>query len=539
MDNLSACSRALQIIEIVHMICDEADTGSHYYPQKILFSLATTSRMFSGRALDNIWREQRSLVPLVKCMPDTLWEEKGQGVGRTIHLRRPIMSTDLPRLLFYSVRVETLHINGFSKHGIVQTEFLKALDMCLPPRVFMPRLSDFSWTTDKKVVPSFVHHFLGPQSRKIRLSLGDSIPTLSLLPYIKSSCPLLSEFDLTVAVNPIAIRLISDAVCGWQHLKDLSIANLDKTGFLHIASLSSLTKLNLHSVKGSASPYLPECLCGPTFPALKELEISCETLRFCSGIIRVISSRQFEGLSIYPLANWTAVAWKELHTTIHDCLDHNAFGLMEVSYWKGTPSRPADIAPYILSSDTLRPLFAFKKLGSISFQIYPGVDVDDESLEEMAAAWPEMHSLEFGSEVLITERPRATLKSLIAFARHQPELTSLGIRMNVSDVPEFSQVPGRRISHSLNSLNVGTSPIELSETTGVAAFLSNLFPDLEYLFSFDAPSAEPLITYEKNWNRVSDMLPVFCAVRLQEKEFWIEELADGEDSSVEEDETDG
>ncbi|KAJ7123189.1 hypothetical protein C8R44DRAFT_785510 [Mycena epipterygia] len=537
MANLSACSRALQIIEIVHMICDEAGSlSTRYRPQKILFSLARTSRIFSGRALDIIWREQTSLVPLVKCMPDTLWEEKRQGAERTIHLRRPIMSTDLPRLLFYSVRVEKLHIYDFSGHGSVDNEFLKALDMCLPPQVFMPRLADFSWNPEKNVVS---HHFFGPQSRKIRLSLGDSIPTLSLLPYIKSSCPLLSEFHLNVTVNPITIRLISDAVCGWQHLQDLSIENLDKTGFIHIASLCSLTKLSLNSVKGLASPYLPEFLSGPTFPVLKELEISCETPRFCSGVIRAISSRQFESLYIYPLANWTAVAWKDLHTTLHDCLDHNAFGTMYVMYWREKLSRPADIAPYILSADTLRPLFAFKKLGSINFQIYPGVDMDDESLEEMAAAWPEMHSLKFGSEVLITERPRATLKSLIAFARHQPELTSLGIRMDVSDVPEFSQVPGRRISHDLNVLYVGTSPLVSTETPAVAAFLSNLFPDLECIFSFDGPTTEPLTTYEKNWDGVSDMLPVFSAVRLQEKEFWIEELADRDDSSVEEDEADG
>lgn len=92
MANLSACSRALQIIEIVHMICDEADTESYYEPQKILFSLATTSRIFSGRALDNIWREQTSLVPLVKCMPDTLWEEQGRGAERTIVSRLSLAS---------------------------------------------------------------------------------------------------------------------------------------------------------------------------------------------------------------------------------------------------------------------------------------------------------------------------------------------------------------------------------------------------------------------------------------------------------------
>jgi hypothetical protein len=80
----SACLQALQINEIVRMICDQAEAADveSYSPPHTLLSLARTSRIFSDPALDLIWREQSSLVPLVKCMPDTLWEERGvRGVG--------------------------------------------------------------------------------------------------------------------------------------------------------------------------------------------------------------------------------------------------------------------------------------------------------------------------------------------------------------------------------------------------------------------------------------------------------------------------
>lgn len=82
----AACQRALGIQQIVRMVCNEADVG-WYRPQTTLISLATTSKMFSDPALDVVWHEQRSLIPLVKCMPESLWEERGvrrAGAGPVI-----------------------------------------------------------------------------------------------------------------------------------------------------------------------------------------------------------------------------------------------------------------------------------------------------------------------------------------------------------------------------------------------------------------------------------------------------------------------
>ncbi|KAF7331042.1 hypothetical protein MVEN_02444500 [Mycena venus] len=527
-----ACSQALQITEIVRLISEEADTESWYIPPITLVSLATTSRIFSDPALDLIWREQRSLVPLVKCMPDTLWEER-EGV--VIHLLRPIASSDMSRLLFYSVRVRDLSMDdpiGRGKRGTLHPEFLRALDLSLPPHLFMPKLSHFSWVPKKKEVLSIMRHFLGARIRKIDLGFGEHSMNLSILPFIKYSCPLISEFDLRVQTDPYSTPLISDAVCGWQHLTDLSIPNLDEAGFMHIARLPSLSGLNLRSAKDTMLPYPPEFLTGSSFPALKYLFLGCETVRFCAGLVQVISSPNFESLSIRPLTSWTTVAWGELHTTLRDCFNNSAFQTIEVDGEEDESSHPVDITPYALSSDALRPLLEIKTLTSVSYQIYPGLDVDDEFLEEMALAWPDLQSLHFSTEVFQTQQPRATLKCLIAFAQHCLELSALGLCMDATDVPEFTQVPGDRVSNWLNSLEVGASPINATKEAHIAAFISNLFPQLEYLIPFSSVLVpEAFSSHAKSWRRVEDMIPVFASVRLQEKVFWTQDV-DGLDEET-------
>jgi hypothetical protein len=410
-----------------------------------------------------------------------------------------------------------------------------ALDLSLPAQVFMPRLSYLSWSAKKKEVLSIMRHFLGPQMREIELELGDNVAGLSILPYIRSSCPLVSDFTLGVKNTPHSVPMISDAVCGWQHLTNLSIPNLDKVGFMHAAQLLSLTRLTLSSAKDTALLHPPEFLSGPTFPVLEYLSIQCETTRFCAGVIQVISSRKFESLCIRLLASWTTSAWQELHTTLRDYLNNDTFESLEVEE-VGDIHHPADIAPYVLSSDALRPLLAFKKLTTITYQVYPCLDVDDDFLVEMAQSWRKIQTLEFGTEVLIHEPPRATLKCLIAFARHCKHLSSLGVRMDASIVPEFTQVAGQRIYHRLNSLYVGTSLIISAREAHVAAFVSNLFPELEYLFGYGSPLPEPLDSHYTSWTRVSQMIPVFCSVRSQEEDFWTEELGSEEELEGEEEE---
>ncbi|KAF7354656.1 hypothetical protein MSAN_01379200 [Mycena sanguinolenta] len=534
MSSMMACRHALQIAEIVRMICDEAESGQYKRRFEALLALATTSKTFSEPALNIIWREQDSLVPLVKCMPDTLWQERQTETGVVVYLRRPIAASDLPRLLFYSVRVRSLDME-YTKKKALHPEFLRALDLSLP-QSFMPKLSHFAWTPKKDEVLSIMRHFMNPEIRKITLELGKHSASLSILPYITSACPFLSDLTLNVGTQPRFIPFISEAVCGWHHLTDLSIPNLDQAGFTHVAQLPSLKCLSLCFVK-DMTLYPPDFLSGSTFPVLKSLFVRCETARFCIGVIKVISSRQCEDLTIRPLATWTTTAWQELHTSVRDHLANPAFNMIDVEYWEASP--PEDITPYVLSAPALRPLLAIKSLSTLSYQIYPNLDVNDDFLEEMARAWRKLQSLNFGTEVAVfsTDRPQATLKCLVYFARHCRRLSSLGLHMDATTVPEFKQLPGQRIRNSLEALDVGVSPIDFAKEAQTAAFISNLFPRLEYLFTCRSgqlgQTPRAFERLENSWNRVEDMIPVFNSVRSEEEEFWAQELAASETESVE------
>lgn len=67
------------------MICQEAKPDSIYsLRHHTLPSLARTSKIFTEPALDLIWREQRSLAPLVKTMPETVWEQRGYRAEKTV-----------------------------------------------------------------------------------------------------------------------------------------------------------------------------------------------------------------------------------------------------------------------------------------------------------------------------------------------------------------------------------------------------------------------------------------------------------------------
>ncbi|KAK7053776.1 hypothetical protein R3P38DRAFT_3343241 [Favolaschia claudopus] len=532
----SACHRALGIQEIVRLICYDL-------PKKNLALLARTSKTFTESALDLLWWEQWTLAALVKCMPEDVWEQRGtRSTGIVVHMQhllRPITSTDLPRLLYYSVRIRQLELVYVSQS--VHHELLSALDMALPAQNFMPKLVQFVWAPNKKDGLSILRHFLGPRIRKLHLSLPTTAG-LSVLPFVKTSCSRVSDFDLALPSNSRNfIPLISDAVCAWGSLTELSVPNLDKAGFIHAAQLPSLKKLGLCSVDEASPLHLPEFLTKPAFPALEDLSVCCKTARFCVGLVQIISSHQLSTLSISPMSPWTTDAWQTLHSALRDHLNHVALTSLDITDC-GSLVRPAEdaLAPYLLSSDVLRPLLVFRKMKSVTIQTFPGIDVDDAFMEELAKAWKRLSSLHLCSEVSIMQCPRATLQCLIPFARHCPRLGSLGIRIDARDVPTFKQVAGDRVEQNwLDCIYVGTSWINSSiENMGeAAAFITNLFLMLDLsLWAYDNPMPEPFSSYQETWGRVSDLLPIFRSVRSDEQEFWTEELQAEDDE--EEDEED-
>ena len=82
---------------IFELIMNDAPSAKS---RRTLLALALTHHGFKAVALDVLWHTQTSLVPLIKCTPDDLWEESPVGFDR-----------DLVSLWFQSVNVGYFNVH--------------------------------------------------------------------------------------------------------------------------------------------------------------------------------------------------------------------------------------------------------------------------------------------------------------------------------------------------------------------------------------------------------------------------------------------
>jgi hypothetical protein len=77
-DNFPFIHRCFLIPEVVHRICAEL---RRICAGMSLASFARTCRWLREPSLNAVWYELHGLSPLVKCMPQNLWEEYGSSGG--------------------------------------------------------------------------------------------------------------------------------------------------------------------------------------------------------------------------------------------------------------------------------------------------------------------------------------------------------------------------------------------------------------------------------------------------------------------------
>jgi hypothetical protein len=141
-------------------------------------------------------------------------------------------------------------------------------------------------------------------------------------------------------------------------------------------------------------------------------------------------------------------------------------------------------------------------------------DLDDAFLGDVAKAWPRLQYLALAGHDE-SEPPLATLSGPIPFARYCLELSKLVICVNACIIPDWK--PDRRVSNkALIEPDVLCSPIVHSGWA--AAFLSRIFPELSSIearvgFEYWNMSSDVVI-----WKDVEALLPIFAAVRSEERE---------------------
>jgi hypothetical protein len=408
----------------------------------------------------------------------------------------------------------------------------EALLMSAGPRVLLPNLKELRWCQSDDTIFPFIQLFLSPNISNVELDLnGSPLIRLSLLESLNVLYPSLTHLELDHSLTSFGgdaeryKEAISAAICGWRELKSLSTCALSSKGLRHAAMLPNLEKLHLFGVRDAHPPGLPLPKNSSAFQALSYLEVYCDKLTFCTGIVQAMSNGILKKVTLaYEVAATSLELMKFLAALDEHC-GHTSLLEIDASISDSdSPSIEAYQAPeFIIRATHLKPILSFQRLTDVCLHPCGFFDLDDADVESLAMALPDIQILYLDGESKGPVRHRATLSGLTAFAEHCKRLCSLAIAFDATVIPILK--PGPKVSsESLTGLRVLHSPI--AQPKQVAAFLSDLFPNLSFIsnkereYRADRGVEEAEEDQDKKWVEVEGLIAVLASVRAQEMARW-------------------
>ncbi|KAJ7143901.1 hypothetical protein C8R44DRAFT_759113 [Mycena epipterygia] len=535
--------RGLEIFEITELICGQLGPealGLSWDATRALNALARTSKIFLDPALSVLWRHQNTILNLLRCMPDDLWNieelerdmesEYEYDMARfEVSLQRPITKADWERPLLYSHRVKsfTMDLGGLAE----DSDLFETVSLCLPGECIFPNLTKLRW--DLQPIASF-HHvrlFLTPSIENLYLGSIRTISHLSVLPNLTVKCPCLTNVGISIdgiLLSASSLPIVSTFVGGLMYIESLKVPGLDETAVAHLAQLPGLRRLTLGHPRDTYPSFQPS---GEphAFPALTKLTAS--TMECATAFITAMShNRPFMDVSIFAPSSHpppTTIIARQFYSALEKHCSRSSLQKIDVLHWgDAIDTMGADLVDvYSVGSDLLRPLFSFTNLVRVSLQHPVGFDLDDATVLQMARAWSRIECLILRASPARHMRSRVTLEGIYAFAKHCPSLKMLQMTFDATFVPKINKKrPSRMAQQSLYCFNVDLSL--LRRPRGVAKFLSAIFPRLvsiqttyEHLLDLhDEEDDEEEMTVEPEvydshtfWKEVEDALPDYRA----------------------------
>ncbi|KAJ7143872.1 hypothetical protein C8R44DRAFT_864890 [Mycena epipterygia] len=421
--------RGLEIFEITEIICGqlgpEALGTLSKDAARDLNALARTSKLFLDPALSVLWRHQNTIMNLLRCMPDDLWDITELDSGEDqweimlmddedidieeitrldVCLRRPITKADWERPHFYSHRVKAF---AMDIGGLLET-----VTLCLPGECIFPKLTNLCWHLQP---PTSFHHvrlFLTPCIKELLLGSIRTISHLSVLPNLAVECPALT--NVTISVDGISLSDSSRPFRSCPPLTKLTVSTMECATALISTMLPNRPFVEITI----ARPFLHP-------PPTKTI-----ARQFYSSLAKHCSHSSLQQIHILDLSD-------SIHATVS--------------------AHSGSIDVYLAGGD-LRPLFSFTNLIRVTLEHPLGFDLDD------ATSGP--------------SSPCALEGGIYAFAKHCPTLNLLQMTFDATVVPKINKNRTQRVAQeSLDCINVALSLIKKPKS--VAKFLFAIFPHLE------------------------------------------------------------
>ncbi|KAF7333286.1 hypothetical protein MSAN_02423300 [Mycena sanguinolenta] len=454
---------AWDISELVDLICESSSKAS-------LASLAQTSSRFREPALDVLWREMDSAVPLLKCFPPDSWEISTlDDQPFSFNFTRIIRANDWDRVRLHGPRIKEIIFDGRGLY--LGVNVADTLQSALCGRHMLPELRKMTWRMGEFPFRHFTS-FLGPIATKILVNLDSNPLYMQKLWNLALRTPPITE----LTISGTGYRYTSDSsfeanfVRRLEHLRLIDIQVFEPLTIHHIANLRDLESLSLalHTLPpDAAAPAIPGA-----FPALRRLKLWSYNTVWPTYIVNLLRRAPLTEISLI-FGPWVEhgedeawVAFTRLNQAIHTHCSASTLTSFRAEYgdWDGRiPSSTVDI---------MRPLCAFYNLRSLVIR-GARIDLTDLELRELVEAWSRLESLDLGSGSAVgpVEPPSLTLSCLSIVAAYCPALVELSLEMDVGVIP------------ALNTSEVAQSNLRklrlTSSSPAVGAYIARIFPRIE------------------------------------------------------------
>ncbi|KAG1723265.1 hypothetical protein EDB19DRAFT_1763720 [Suillus lakei] len=454
--------RALAISELLIHILREVynDEGPNIRQGiKDIARVSKVCKTFRDPALDFLWRDIDSLLPLLRLLPLEIQEEHGDK-ARLSKVLEDFKSPERQRYNSISSRVRTLSfsephepiprslINDIVDYNIFLTPRVDVLrlrissetGLRLLPALITPELTDMSLSFDENLYVFGRPLDLGDLIKSVYMTifrcapklvhfsavdLHEALPFLSLTKalgqdYLDMAC-LQSLTHASFYITAVSLPQVLDLTSQLRKLEDLTIQVCEKP-FEEIPRLSSFAPETFSSLKNVTFDGSPDVISSifSAFPANRTIQ---------SAILRMHGLYTNADIALVLLGVASAASKESLQKIIMtSVLSSNDLGQWDADSGINTHQFTLDI-------HAIEPALQFQNLEIFSACLGVPLYLTDEDHLRIAQTWRSVQLLYLSSivqRVVWTHKPPASIASLVHYARYCRRLKALGVCLDAS-----------------------------------------------------------------------------------------------------------
>ncbi|KAG1768046.1 hypothetical protein EV702DRAFT_1145493 [Suillus placidus] len=515
--------RALAITELLTHILRQVYNDEGLNLRQGIKDIARVSQVcktFRDPALDFLWRDIDSLLPLLRLLPLEIREEHGDK-ARLSKVLGDLKSSERQRYFSISSRVRTLSfsephepsiprnlINDIAEYSLFLTPRVDVLrlrisseaGLRLLPALITPELTDISLSFDENLYVFDRPLDLGDLIKSVYMTifrcapklvhfsavdLHEALPLLSLTKapgqdHLDMAC-LQSLTHAAFYITAASLPQVLDLTSQLRKLEDLTIQACEKP-FEEIPRLSSFTPEAFTSLKNVTFDGSPDIISRifSSFPANRTIQ---------SVILRMHGFYTNADIALVLLGVVAAASKESLQKIIMTSVLSNN----DLAHWDADSG--IDTRQFILDIHAIEPALQFQNLEIFSACLGVPLYLKDEDHLRIAQTWRSVRLLYLSSivqRVVWTHKPPASIASLVHYARYCRRLKALGLCLDTStkasvdacvqavDACEENilEVNHSLLSPSIQMLEFGPSWLECNFDPVQISFLAKAFTRL-------------------------------------------------------------